>query len=667
MQNEDELMRPEETISPRDYRFIDSRLWRLVPKGQKALEDISRGFFRLASAIGCGVLIPNLAFAIREGDIFLFVLNCACFAMVAALALWPRKANRLLRASLIVAFFVLGTYQELRFGVVSAGGAWFCSATLFATMFYGLLGLVLSCGSQVLTCLVLGFAMASGRLGWECDTLAFVAFSIGTIGLGSVAGLATETLYERLRLSFDLRRELASELDARKGELERETAVRHDAELRADFLETHDQLTRLPNRESFERSLREAVRAAAGRGRILGVMAIGIDRFMRINETHGPGASDAILIETAGRLLAAFRSDDLVARSGEADFLVLLSDVKSPEDAKDIIEKIKRPFDRSFNVGGQEVGLSASFGLALFPNDGDRAEELILAAEAALRLSNEDGPGSYRLFDASLHARLVKKLLIEHELRAAIRSGSFIPWYQPKVDCLGRIIGAEALARWSLPDGSLRQPADFIAAAERSGFIGDLGRIVLFKSCERAASWPRSGLEPIPVSVNLSPYQFRSEDIVKDIRSILGTTGLEPSRLDLEITESGIMEEGTGAIEKLAELKALGCSISIDDFGTGYSSFATLRDYPVDCVKLPQSFVEPLPADGRASTIASAVIALAHSLDFRVVAEGVENREQFAWLDHAACDQYQGFLFSKPLPAEDFELALAKGLGATVE
>jgi len=255
-------------------------------------------------------------------------------------------------------------------------------------------------------------------------------------------------------------------------------------------------------------------------------MTVGVDRFKRVGETHGPGAGDSVLLEIADRLSRSFRDDDLVARSGGDVFLVLLSDVNSPEDAYEIIGKSRRAFDRSFSVMGSEIGLSASFGLALYPNDGLSAETLVQASEAALHLSKNDGPGSYRLYDATLHSRLIANTRVEHELRAAVRAEAFLPWYQPKVDIFGRIVGAEALARWCLPEGTFRQPSDFIALAERSGFIGELGRMVLAKACASAAAWARKGLEPIPISVNLSPYQFRSNELVKDVRRILSATGL---------------------------------------------------------------------------------------------------------------------------------------------
>jgi diguanylate cyclase (GGDEF)-like protein len=629
--------------------------------------QIAKALLRIALLLGIVLLIPAAVLAFRDGDFGYLAVCCLGYASILVLYLSEPRPGNAIYLSMIGLVFLIGVFLVARYGSVSAGQTWLCAATMLATVFFGMRGAILSCLGQALVLAAIGGAESLGLLTWKMDALKYSLAALDGIALGVITGAAQFYLIGGLHSSIEARGKLALELDRRQQELMRESAGRQDAELRADFLERHDPLTRLPNRETFELELARAVEVAAGRGRILAVMAVGVDRFKRVGETHGPGAGDAVLIDIGVRLSRSFRADDLVARSGGDVFLVLLSDVKSPEDAKEIIEKSRRAFDRSFSVGGSELGLSASFGLALYPNDGQRAELLIRAAEAALHLAKNDGPGSYRLYDASLHSRLIAKALIEHQLRGALRAEAFLPWYQPKVDILGRIVGAEALARWSLPGGAFRQPSEFIGAAERSGVIGDLGRLVLAKACASAAAWERKGLEPIPISVNLSPYQFRSDELVKDVRRILGATGLPPSRLDLEITESGIMEDQSSAIDKMAELKALGCSISIDDFGTGYSSFATLRDFPADHVKLPQSFVEPLPNDRRASTITGAVIDLAHRLNISVVAEGVENRSQFAWLCDASCDQYQGFLFSRPMPEADFEAALAKGLGPAVE
>ena len=301
------------------------------------------------------------------------------------------------------------------------------------------------------------------------DVLAYVVSSVDAVGLSLLVSFAQAYLLRAFRRSIEARGRFAAELNARHSELMLEAAGRHDAELRADFLESHDPLTRLFNRESFELELARAISIAAGRGHLLGVMAVGLDRFKRIGETHGNGAGDALLIEAAARLSRSFRDDDRVARSGGDVFLVLLSEVKSPEDAKAIIDKSRQAFDRSFSIGGSEIGLSASFGLALFPNDGARADALIRSAEAALHLSKADGPGSYRLYNAALHARLLAQAKIEGELGGALRSGAFMPWYQPKVDNRGRIVGAEALARWILPEGGLRQPCEFISDGRACG------------------------------------------------------------------------------------------------------------------------------------------------------------------------------------------------------
>jgi diguanylate cyclase (GGDEF)-like protein len=669
--------RPGDRNRPRgEKRLIESRilsrtkdLWSHCDgSSNEYRQEITTLLLRTTAVTGAIVFVPALIYAIRQGKRALTLTDSLAFATIIGLNLLLSTLRpRVMHIAMVSSFFGYGSIFLVILGFQSTGEIWLCAASVFATIFFGLRWGAALCAAEALILGGLGVAYrANGILGGD-EALRYAVSSIVSVSLSLVISLVQEYLVCGMRRSIDVRGKFASELSARKEELAREAAGRMDAELRADFLESHDPLTRLFNRESFELALKRALEVAEGRGRILGVMAVELDRLKRIGETHGPGASDTILLEAAKRLARSFRDDDIVARSGGSTFLVLLSDVKTPEDARAIIDKSRQVFDRSFPVGRSEIGLSASFGLALFPHDGARAADLIGAAEVALHLAQDDGPGSYRLYDAALHERLIASGILEQEFRGALRSESFLPWYQPKVDGGGRIVGVEALARWVLPDGGIREPSGFISMAEGMGHIADLGRIVLAKACADAASWERTGLAPVPVSVNLSPYQFRSADIVRDVRNALSSTGLPASRLDLEITESGIMEDSNGSIEKLAELKALGCSISIDDFGTGYSSFAALRDFPVDCVKLPQSFVTPLPGDSRAGTIARAVIDLAHRLSFSVVAEGVENEAQFAWLGEARCDQYQGYLFSRPLPERSFTTALAKGFAAALK
>jgi diguanylate cyclase (GGDEF)-like protein len=652
------------------FRAIDLRRFRQTATSRKPLfrdafdeyqQAAAQNLLRVGMIVGAFFLVPSLTVSLLRGDTVSAIVCSITFLVFFAILALPSLPLRLRYASILLILFLIGAYFLLWFGDASAGGAWLCSTAAIAAIFFGLTGGLTVCAAEIVVLFAIG--VIRGPAGIQDYAIS----SIIVIGLSFLLCLTESIVLGGLRRSVEARGRLASDLNVRQAELAREAQKRHDAELRADFLESHDPLTSLPNRDSFDLELARAIEIAAGRGRILGVMSVGIDRFKRVSEVHGSSAAEALLIEAAGRLSRAFRNDDIVARSAGDMFLVLLSDVKTPEDAKAIMDKSRQAFDRSFSIEGAELGLSASFGLAFFPNDGTSPDPLIRASETALHLAKGDGPGSYRLYDAGLHARLIAQARVEGELRGALRSGAFTPWYQPKVDISGRITGVEALARWFLPDGGMRQPEEFIPMAERSGVIGELGRIVLAKACASAVAWSRAGLDPIPVSVNLSPYQFRSDEVVKDIRAVLGTTGLPASRLDLEITESGIMEDQSNAIEKLAELKTLGCSISIDDFGTGYSSFSALRDFPVDYVKLPQSFVRPLPDDQRASAIAEAVIALAHRLRFSVVAEGVENEAQFAWLGDADCDQYQGYLFSRPLSEEAFRAALAGGLATTVK
>jgi diguanylate cyclase (GGDEF)-like protein len=511
---------------------------------------------------------------------------------------------------------ILGLFLVLHYKSGGTGDAWMLTTAVLATLFFGGRGGLFAC---LLMSAAYGGGLLAGSLGllaWHPDTANYALHALNVVGLSSLSCFAIAHLLEGLRGALKGQGSLSNQLQHRQRELEQSALERVQAERKAEYLQNYDRQTSLPNRDYFRRELERALADAQRRGEILVVMAIGLDRFRRITEARGSEAADAILTEVAARLSRGFRQDDFVGKITDDIFIAFFSDIQSQEDVSGIIEKERRVFDRSFSAAGVDLAVSASFGIALYPNDGRKAEDLMRAAESALHIAKDEGPGSYRVFDAALYARLLDRLTVEHEIGEGVRQGVFEPWFQPKVDCLGRVIGAEALARWNLSDGGLRLPSDFIEVAERSGRIAELGRMVLHKVCIRAAAWGRSGLSAIPVSVNLSPVQFRNDGLVREIRDIILDTGLEPSRLDLELTESGLMGNEHDAVEKLAELKAIGISVSIDDFGTGYSSFAMLKNFPVDTVKLPKSFVEPLPGDIRASMVAEAVIDLAHNLHF---------------------------------------------------
>jgi len=442
----------------------------------------------------------------------------------------------------------------------------------------------------------------------------------------------------------------------------RDVSRQKKAEERALFYEYFDPLTTLPNRESFIRDVERNITIATNRGRIFGVMALGLDRFKVVNDMYGTKTGDEVLKSVASALRGSFRDDDFVSRYRGDKFFVLFPDIKSQDHIKEIIAKARTAFVDPVDIGlGQQLSLSASMGVAFYPNDGKDSAELVRNAETALYMAKESGRDGYRLFDARLNGEILERQRIESDLGQAIGERRFEPFFQPKVDRSGFIVGAEALVRWRLANGDIKGPAAFIDVAERSGNIDRIGSMVILKTCELAAGWSAQGLPEIPISINLSPRQFGQEYLVEDIAAIIESTGVDPRRLEFEITESGIMTNERESIRKLLELKDLGASISIDDFGTGYSSFSKLKDYPVDTIKMDKSFIDPLPSDRRAAIIASAIIDMAHTLSFSVVAEGVENFEQMHFLDTIFCDQFQGYLFSRPVPEPDFRRLLADG------
>jgi diguanylate cyclase (GGDEF)-like protein/PAS domain S-box-containing protein len=442
----------------------------------------------------------------------------------------------------------------------------------------------------------------------------------------------------------------------------RDVSRQKKAEERALFLEYFDPLTRLPNRESFLRDVERNITIAGNRGRVFGVMALGLDRFKLINDMYGTKTGDNVLKAMANALRSSFRDDDVVSRYRGDKFFALFPDIKSEDHIKEIISKARSAFSDPVRIGlGQELRLSASMGVAFYPNDGNEAGELVRNAETALFMAKESGRDGYRLFDARLNEQIIERQRIENDMGHAIGEQRFEPFFQPKVDRAGFIIGAEALVRWRLASGEIKGPGTFIEVAERSGNIDKIGSMVILKTCELAAAWSASGLPDIPISINLSPRQFGQERLVEDIEAIIRSTGVDPRRLEFEITESGIMTNERDGIRKLLRIKDLGAAISIDDFGTGYSSFSKLKDYPVDTVKMDKSFIDPLPTDRRAAIIASAIVDMAHTLSFTVVAEGVEQVDQLKFLETIYCDQFQGFLFSKPVPEPEFRRLLSRG------
>ncbi len=485
------------------------------------------------------------------------------------------------------------------------------------------------------------------------DTIVTLCFGLLTKGLAQVIALEREarrTLAEREKHLAELNTRLSEEM-ARRAQMREELS---ETERKAAFYLSHDRLTNLPNRAAFIQRLSVEIMRARNRGWMFGVVSIGLDRFKHINAMYGTTGGDAILAGLAERLRSILRDHDTIGRVGDDRFMLLFSDIARPEDMLVILPRVWETIERPFQIETQEAQVSASVGICFFPLDGTTAEDLVKEAEAAMFAVKESGGGAHRFFDAKMNTEMIERVSIERKMRDAIRRDEFVPFFQPKVDRFGYLLGMEALIRWNDPDGIIL-PDRFIPIAEQNGTIVEIGERILYHACRQNRLWQENGLVPKKVSVNLSPFEFRSPGLVRRIRETIEKSGLDPLWLELEITESGIIRNEQDALRKLHELHEMGISLSIDDFGTGYSSLSKLKDYPIDTLKIDKSFIDCVPHDKRAVTIVISLIRLAHSLGFKVVAEGVERVEQFEFLVVHGCDQFQGYFFGHPLAASEFE------------
>ncbi|MCK6392876.1 bifunctional diguanylate cyclase/phosphodiesterase [Zoogloea sp.] len=428
---------------------------------------------------------------------------------------------------------------------------------------------------------------------------------------------------------------------------------RKASEARIAYLAQHDPLTGLPNRALLQDRLDQALASAVRHNSRIALLFLDLDRFKTINDSLGHMTGDRLLQGVALRLSACTRETDTISRQGGDEFLIVLTDVEGPDDAARVAEKILDQLRPPFDIDGQQLATSFSIGIALYPEDGSCADSLMKNADTAMYHAKECGRNTYRFFDELMNVNALERLHMENALRQALEQQEFSLYYQPQVSLAsGRIIGVEALLRWF--SGALGgvSPASFIPLAEECGLIVPIGRWVLHQACRQAVLWQEQGFEPIPVAVNLSALQFRRADMVATVREALEASGLAPRWLELELTESLLMQSGTEVERTLAGLKALGVRMSIDDFGTGYSSLAYLKRFPVDCLKIDQSFVRDLIDDPDDAAIVRAVIQLGRSLRLEVIAEGTETPEQLDVLRAEGCFAAQGFVFSPPLPAE---------------
>ena len=431
---------------------------------------------------------------------------------------------------------------------------------------------------------------------------------------------------------------------------------RKQAEEQVKHLAFHDPLTNLPNRLLFNDRLTLAVAQAHRHNQRLAVLFLDLDRFKVINDSLGHSIGDELLRQVAERIQEYVREGDTVARLGGDEFTLLVPGISAEEDAAKIARKICEAIHDPFWIDGRELFVTTSVGVSVYPSDGHDGETLVRNADSAMYRAKEQGRDNYQLYTPAMNAKAVERLSLESRLRQAVANDEFELHFQPFIDLrTAEVLGAEALIRWRHPELGLIPPVDFIPIAELTGLIVPIGEWVLRTACAEARKWHKKGFPGLTVSVNLSSRQFQQTDLLSQVTRALDETGLEADKLDLEITESNAMHNAEHSINTLRGLKKQGVRISMDDFGTGYSSLNYLKRFPIDRIKLDQSFVRDLPTDKDDAAIAMAVIAMGRSLELIVIAEGVETEEQLAFLKGHECDQLQGFLLSRPLPPEAFD------------
>ncbi|CAI8841041.1 diguanylate cyclase [Pseudomonas sp. IT-P2] len=449
--------------------------------------------------------------------------------------------------------------------------------------------------------------------------------------------------------------QLAQDAALKMLSLEQTIEARVHELLKVSHLLQYDSLTGLPNSTLLGDRLTQSLAACRRHDKQLVVMFLGLDRFKRINNALGHPAGDEMLKRVGQQLLACVRESDSVFRYGSDEFVVMLSDINHPQQTRSIAEKLLGAIRIPQTIVGHPVSITASLGISIYPDDGLEAIELIKKAETAMRNAKETGPSEIAFFIEAMNQRAREQQGIETGIRQALQRHEFVLHYQPKIDLVSsRVVGAEALVRWQKPGHGWVYPSDFIPVAEDSGLIVPLSKWVLGEACRQTRDWQQAGLPPIRMSVNTSAIDFRQRHFVEGIEQVLAQTGLDPRLLELEITEGVLMQNVDATMNALGRLKALGVRLAIDDFGTGYSSLSYLRRFPIDVLKIDQSFIRGLSHDSGDAALVGAIISLGKSLNLNVIAEGVETAQQLEFLRAHHCEEGQGFYFSKALPAEAF-------------
>jgi diguanylate cyclase (GGDEF)-like protein/PAS domain S-box-containing protein len=440
----------------------------------------------------------------------------------------------------------------------------------------------------------------------------------------------------------------------------RDISQRKEAQARIQHLAHYDSLTGLPNRTLLADRMRMAIAQAARYSHRLALLFVDLDRFKLVNDSLGHEIGDKLLKAVAERMQSSVRQSDTISRVGGDEFIILLSQIDTAEDAGHVAQKIIAALSQPYKIEEHELILTASVGISIYPDSAKDASSLMRNADASMYSAKEAGRNGYQFYSADLVSRATERLSLERDLRGAVERNEIFAVYQPQIELASRrVVGAEVLMRWRHPKRGLVPPASFIPVAEDSGLILPLGEVVLRESCLQARHWFEEYGIDVSVAVNVSAVQFRQEDFVDVVFQVLEETGLASGRLELEVTESVVMQDVESVIQKMRILNARGIKVAIDDFGTGYSSLSYLRQLVLDRVKIDRSFVRDLPGNPDAAAIVRAIVAMGRSLGLRVIAEGVETEEQAKFLQSIECDESQGYLYAKPMVVNEFETWLA--------
>lgn len=437
-----------------------------------------------------------------------------------------------------------------------------------------------------------------------------------------------------------------------------DVTAQHNYRQQLEYQATHDPLTGLPNRNLLQDRLQQVLNMAQRRGTQGSLAFVDLDNFKFVNDSLGHAAGDMLLVEVARRLKACLRDSDTVARYGGDEFVLILGDYGGLSDTLHILHRLQDAVSAPIMLDDHEVRVNCSLGVSVFPDDGVDLAVLLRHADAAMHHAKKLGKGQFQFYTESLNVAARDRLALDSALRRTVEQEELYVVYQPKVDARGRPCGFEALVRWDSAEFGAVSPVRFIPLAEENGLIGQLTWFVLREACRQAAGWRAAGYSDLRVAVNISPSLFREKDLAALVMSVLEEAGLPPENLELEITEGMLMGDVQRALTVLNELKAMGVYIAIDDFGTGYSSLAYLKRFPIDVLKVDRSFVLECDTGNEGLAITRAIVSLAHSLNLRVVAEGVEKQTQLAVLNALGCHEFQGYLFARPLPAESIALFL---------